>query len=76
MGPELVAKDEIPDPHNLRISLELNGQVLQDSNTKQFIFDIPALIEYLSKVMTLVPGDIVSTGTPPASAWPVSLRSS
>ncbi len=65
MGPELVAKDEIPDPHNLRISLELNGQVLQDSNTKQFIFDIPALIEYLSKVMTLVPGDIVSTGTPP-----------
>ena len=65
MGPELVAKDEIADPHNLRISLELNGQVLQDSNTSQFVFDIPALVEYLSKVMTLLPGDVVSTGTPP-----------
>ncbi len=65
MGPEIVSKDEVPDPHNLRISLELNGQVLQDSNTSQFIFPVPALVEYLSKVMTLVPGDIVSTGTPP-----------
>ena len=65
MGPELVAKDEIADPHDLRISLELNGQVLQDSNTSQLVFDIPALVEYLSKVMTLLPGDVVSTGTPP-----------
>lgn len=65
MGPELVSQDEIPDPHNLRISLELNGQVLQDSNTSQFIFKIPDLVEYLSQVMTLVPGDIISTGTPP-----------
>ncbi len=65
MGPELVSKDEITDPHNLRISLELNGQVLQDSNTSQLIFNIPALVEHLSKVMTLLPGDIVSTGTPP-----------
>jgi 2-keto-4-pentenoate hydratase/2-oxohepta-3-ene-1,7-dioic acid hydratase in catechol pathway len=65
VGPELVSKDEVPDPHNLRISLELNGKVLQDSNTSQFIFNIPALIEYLSRVMTLVPGDLVSTGTPP-----------
>ena len=65
MGPEIVAKDEVADPHNLRISLELNGQVLQDSNTSQFIFPIPDLVEYLSKVMTLVPGDIISTGTPP-----------
>ena len=65
IGPELVGKDEVPDPHNLPISLELNGKVLQDSNTSQFIFNIPTLIEYLSKVMTLVPGDLVSTGTPP-----------
>ena len=65
LGPELVSKDEIPDPHNLRISLELNGRVLQDSNTAQLIFDVPCLTEYLSKVMTLVPGDVISTGTPP-----------
>lgn len=65
MGPVLVSKDEIPDPHNVRISLELNGQVLQDSNTKQFVFDIPYLVNYLSTVMTLEPGDVVSTGTPP-----------
>jgi 2-keto-4-pentenoate hydratase/2-oxohepta-3-ene-1,7-dioic acid hydratase in catechol pathway len=65
IGPELVSKDEVPDPHNLPISLELNGKVLQDSNTSQFIFNIPTLIEYLSKVMTLVPGDLISTGTPP-----------
>jgi 2-keto-4-pentenoate hydratase/2-oxohepta-3-ene-1,7-dioic acid hydratase in catechol pathway len=65
MGPALVSKDEIADPHNLRISLNLNGVTLQDSNTSQFIFRIPELVEYLSKVMTLVPGDIVSTGTPP-----------
>ena len=65
MGPELVSRDEVPDPHNLRISFELNGKVLQDSNTQQLVFRIPDLVEYLSKVMTLVPGDIVSTGTPP-----------
>ena len=64
LGPELVSKDEIADPHNLRISLELNGQMLQDSNTGQLIFNIPYLTEYLSKVMTLVPGDVISTGTP------------
>lgn len=64
-GPCLVSKDEVADPHNLRISFELNGDVLQDSNTSQFVFDIPYLVEYLSKVMTLEPGDIVSTGTPP-----------
>ena len=65
MGPSIVSKDEIADPHNLRIGLDLNGQTLQDSSTKQLIFRIPDLIEYLSKVMTLTPGDIVSTGTPP-----------
>lgn len=65
IGPELVSKDEIPDPNNLRIRLELNGRTLQDSNTNQLVFDVPALLEYLSAVMTLEPGDIVSTGTPP-----------
>lgn len=65
IGPELVSKDEIPDPNNLRIRLELNGKTLQDSNTNQLVFDVPALLEYLSAVMTLEPGDIVSTGTPP-----------
>lgn len=65
MGPSIVSKDEIADPHNLRIGLDLNGQTLQDSSTKQLIFRIPDLMEHLSKVMTLVPGDIISTGTPP-----------
>jgi len=65
MGPVLVSKDEIPDPHNVRISLDLNGETLQDSNTSQFVFDIPYLVEYLSAVMTLEPGDVISTGTPP-----------
>ena len=58
------SQDEIDDPHNLRISLDLNGQTLQDSNTSQFVFDIRT-VNYLSTVMTLEPGDIVSTGTPP-----------
>jgi 2-keto-4-pentenoate hydratase/2-oxohepta-3-ene-1,7-dioic acid hydratase in catechol pathway len=65
MGPAIVSRDEIADPHNLRISLDLNGKTLQDSNTSQLIFRIPDLVEYLSTVMTLVPGDIISTGTPP-----------
>lgn len=65
MGPVLVSKDEIPDPANLRIRFELNGRTLQDSNTDQLVFDVPALLEYLSEVMTLEPGDIISTGTPP-----------
>ncbi len=64
MGPALVSKDEISQPHNLRIRFELNGKILQDSNTDQLVFDVPALLAYLSQVMTLEPGDIVSTGTP------------
>lgn len=65
MGPALVSKDEITDAHNLRIGFDLNGETLQDSNTRQFVFDIPYLVEYLSTVMTLAPGDVISTGTPP-----------
>ncbi len=65
MGPSLVSKDEVPDANQLRIWFDLNGKILQDSNTDQLVFDVPALLEYLSTVMTLEPGDIVSTGTPP-----------
>ncbi len=64
MGPYLVTADEVADPHNLDISLEIHGEVLQNSNTKHLIFRIPELIAHLSSVFTLEPGDVVSTGTP------------
>jgi acylpyruvate hydrolase len=64
MGPTLVFKDEIADPHDLDISLSIAGEVLQRSNTNQLIFKIPETVEYLSLVMTLEPGDVISTGTP------------
>jgi 2-keto-4-pentenoate hydratase/2-oxohepta-3-ene-1,7-dioic acid hydratase in catechol pathway len=64
LGPAIVTADEIPDPHNLRISLTLSGEVMQDSSTANLIFKAPQLISYLSSVFTLEPGDIISTGTP------------
>lgn len=64
-GPALITKDEIKNPHNLKISLKLNGQIMQNSNTKNLIFDIPYLIWFISQNITLKPGDIISTGTPP-----------
>jgi 2-keto-4-pentenoate hydratase/2-oxohepta-3-ene-1,7-dioic acid hydratase in catechol pathway len=64
MGPCLVSADEVPDPHALDISLTLNGEVMQSSNTRHLIFRIPELIAFLSSVFTLEPGDVVSTGTP------------
>ena len=64
-GPWIVSADEIADPHNLNIRLEINGETLQNSNTRELIFGIPALVEYLSSVFTLESGDIVATGTPP-----------
>lgn len=64
MGPWLVTPDEIPDPHQLRLWLTVNGQVMQNGNTNDFIFDIPQMISYTSRFMTLLPGDIISTGTP------------
>ena len=64
MGPAIVSADEIADPHNLDISLTINGETLQHSNTKNLIFQIPDLIEHLSSVMTLESGDVISTGTP------------
>jgi len=64
MGPAVVTADEIEDPHNLRITFKLNGELLQDSNTRNLIFNLPKLIAHLSSVFTLEPGDIISTGTP------------
>ena len=64
IGPYLVTADEIADPHDLNISLTLNGETMQKSNTSNLIFKIPFLISYLSQTMTLLPGDILSTGTP------------
>lgn len=64
MGPFLATKDEISDPDNLRLWLNVNGKKMQDGNTKTFIFKVPFLVSYLSQFMTLLPGDIVSTGTP------------
>lgn len=64
VGPYLVTKDEVKNPHNLRLWLSLNGKVMQDGNTSDFIFNIPQVVSYVSRFMTLLPGDIISTGTP------------
>ena len=64
IGPAITTPDEIPDPHNLRISLTIDGETLQDSNTSDLIFKIPALIAYISSLTPLEAGDIISTGTP------------
>lgn len=65
IGPSVVTADEVLDPHNLNIRFRLNGETLQDSNTCQLIFKTPELIEFLSSVITLEPGDVIATGTPP-----------
>jgi 2-keto-4-pentenoate hydratase/2-oxohepta-3-ene-1,7-dioic acid hydratase in catechol pathway len=64
IGPALVTKDEVPDPHALGIRLRIGDELLQDSNTSKMIFKVPALVAHLSSAMTLEPGDIVATGTP------------
>ena len=64
-GPVLVTADEIPDPHKLQVQLRLNGATMQNSNTREFIFGVPHLLWYLSQVVTLEPGDLIFTGTPP-----------
>jgi 2,4-didehydro-3-deoxy-L-rhamnonate hydrolase len=64
LGPYLVTKDEIPNPQNLNMWLTLNGEKLQNSNTDDMIFDVKHIIAYLSQFMTLLPGDVISTGTP------------
>jgi 2-keto-4-pentenoate hydratase/2-oxohepta-3-ene-1,7-dioic acid hydratase in catechol pathway len=65
VGPELVTADEVPDPHSLGIRLRLNGRTMQDSNTSQLIFRVDAVVSYLSEIVTLQPGDLIFTGTPP-----------
>ena len=64
IGPWIVTRDEVPDPHHLRVTTRVNGITKQDSNTSYMIFDIPTTIESLSAGMTLEPGDIIATGTP------------
>jgi len=65
MGQTIVTTDEIPDPHSLRITTTVNGVVMQDSNTSQMIFRVPELIEFITASITLEPGDVIATGTPP-----------
>jgi 2-keto-4-pentenoate hydratase/2-oxohepta-3-ene-1,7-dioic acid hydratase in catechol pathway len=65
LGPYLVTPDEITDVHALRLWLEVNGERLQDGNTKTLVFNVPQVISYISQFMTLLPGDVISTGTPP-----------
>jgi 2,4-didehydro-3-deoxy-L-rhamnonate hydrolase len=64
LGPYLATPDEIPDVNDLRLWLTVNGTMMQDGNTKNLVFKIPHLVSYLSQFMTLLPGDIISTGTP------------
>src|SRR4029078_1392426 len=64
LGPFLATQDEIADVNNLNLWLKVNGQMMQNGNTSNFIFKIPFLVSYLSQFMTLLPGDVISTGTP------------
>jgi len=64
-GPWLVTKDEVPNPHNLAMWLEVDGHRYQNGSTKTMIFNVPKLVSYLSHFMSLQPGDVISTGTPP-----------
>lgn len=78
IGPWLVTRDEIKDPQNLTLWLDVNGERRQQGNTKTMIFDVAYLVSYISRYMTLMPGDIISTGTPPGVGMgqkpPVYLR--
>lgn len=65
MGPWLVTKDEIADPNNLDLWLDINGQRMQTGNTRKMIFDVKQIVSYVSRFMTLMPGDVIITGTPP-----------
>ena len=65
IGPWLVTSDEVADPQNLGLWLEVNGKRVQDGNTKTMVFGVANLVSYISRFMTLYPGDIISTGTPP-----------
>lgn len=65
IGPWLVTRDEVPDPQNLHMWLEVNGERVQDGSTKTMIFSVAKLVSYVSACMTLLPGDVITTGTPP-----------
>jgi len=65
LGPWLVTKDEIPDPQALNLALDLNGARMQTGSTATMIFGVAALVSYISTYMTLMPGDVITTGTPP-----------
>ena len=64
LGPFLATRDEIPDPQNLKMWLKVNGETLQKSSTSDMVFDVKTLVSYVSQFMSLLPGDIISTGTP------------
>jgi 2,4-diketo-3-deoxy-L-fuconate hydrolase len=65
IGPWLVTRDEVPEPQDLAMWLEVNGRRYQDGNTRRMIFDVATLVSHISRYMTLLPGDVISTGTPP-----------
>ena len=65
MGPCIVDRSEIPDPQNLALRTFVNGELMQQSSTAQMVFGVAALVAFLSRFMTLDPGDIIATGTPP-----------
>jgi 2-keto-4-pentenoate hydratase/2-oxohepta-3-ene-1,7-dioic acid hydratase in catechol pathway len=64
LGPWLVTADEVPDPQNLSLKLWVNGELKQDGNTAEQIFPVGAVVRYVSRFMTLYPGDVINTGTP------------
>jgi 2-keto-4-pentenoate hydratase/2-oxohepta-3-ene-1,7-dioic acid hydratase in catechol pathway len=64
LGPFLATRDEVPAPDRLRMWLAVNGDIRQDGTTADMIFDVPTLVSYVSDFMTLLPGDVISTGTP------------
>jgi 2-keto-4-pentenoate hydratase/2-oxohepta-3-ene-1,7-dioic acid hydratase in catechol pathway len=71
IGPHIVTADEVPDPSALKLRCSVNGVLRQDASTANLIFDVPLLLSYASSVMTLQPGDIVTTGTP-AGVGPIA----
>ena len=64
LGPSLITSSEVPNPNNLAIKTTLNGQVVQDGNTREMIFDVPFLVHYISQITTLEPNDVILTGSP------------
>jgi ureidoglycolate lyase len=73
-GPWITTSDEVPDPHALGIRCYVNGEIRQDSNTSNLVFDLPAQIEHLSQALTLEPGDLLFTGTPGGVGWAMNPR--